>query len=1073
MPETERRTPPRLHFLVAPEPSRLLRARDRIRDYLTLHCSDQIIIDDIVLAVEEACTNAIRHSGSPQEIEISLGFEGDDLLAEIKDRGRGFDVGSFDREALPDPRLDHGRGLFLISRLCDEMGLRADGGLEVRLVKNSVSCRDAPSLESGLADISGAPRLVRREARTRALLEEIDEAFAAFDWEYRFVHVNEAMVHLTGKTRDELVGRRSWDIWPAAADTPAARAIREAMELGRPSVVEFRAVASDDWLEARIYPTPAGVSLYAREIGERKRVEEDRELAQQELKRAEERARHLIRHAPAAIFEIDFRGPRFTSVNDFMCEYSGYSREELLATNPAELLAEEDRGLFLERLRTTLADEPTAPSVQYRFTTRQGEERFAILNVSPTLEDGKPVGAFVVGHDVTESKRAAEALRASEERFRSLFESMTEGVALHEVIYEDGRAADYRILDVNSSFEDQTGLSARAARGRLASEIYGAGEAPYLAEYARVAETGESLTFETYFPPMKRHFRITAVAPGPGRFATVFEDITENKRREQERQRLLEESQAMTEELQAQSEELQAQTKELRVELETNRLLLEAAGSLAGSVALADVLDTLSRIVLRLSGHSRVAISSWQEDRGRMEVLLSEGETAVPAGFTILFDDMSAPGQAAITEGTTTLIDYDVLAPGQRGFGDRLTSHLMLHVPLFVQGRLVGFLAADDAGQRREFSQREIRLIEGLAAQAAVALENARLHEAEHEAARLAKTLAELDSLVHSSLEFDEIVQTALREGAAAFGAESCGFSLHDDEARQFRVAYVHNYPPDKIGVLIPDEQDTHGVLAMRSGKTQAIDDTGTDPRVVASLMEAWNIKSVICAPLYVRGRALGVVYYNYHSATHHFSAQEVDFVNRLASSVSTAVENAQLYGAQQRIATTLQENFVHPLPAIAGLELAELSLPAGRDELIGGDFRDVIVRPDGKVVALIGDVTGKGIKAAGFTETVRAAVRTLALISPSPQYILGNVNRLLLHEGEHQQLATALLVVLDPRNGRGRAGQRRPSARHVPLRFRLPHHRAQVRDAARRPGTHLRDHRFHTGPRRVPHPLH
>jgi serine phosphatase RsbU (regulator of sigma subunit) len=134
-----------------------------------------------------------------------------------------------------------------------------------------------------------------------------------------------------------------------------------------------------------------------------------------------------------------------------------------------------------------------------------------------------------------------------------------------------------------------------------------------------------------------------------------------------------------------------------------------------------------------------------------------------------------------------------------------------------------------------------------------------------------------------------------------------------------------------------------------------------------------------------------------------------------LEESRAQTEELRAVYEAQRDIALALQENFVHPMPAIAGLELVVLSVPAGREELIGGDFHDVLARPDGMVVALIGDVTGKGIKAAGFTETVRAAVRTLALISPSPEYILGNVNRLLLHEGEHQQLATALLVVLDP----------------------------------------------------------
>ena len=67
---------------------------------------------------------------------------------------------------------------------------------------------------------------------------------------------------------------------------------------------------------------------------------------------------------------------------------------------------------------------------------------------------------------------------------------------------------------------------------------------------------------------MERHFRITAVSIGQGRFATIFEDITGRKRIEAERQRLLEESQAQAEELQAQSEELQAQTEELRAQTE-------------------------------------------------------------------------------------------------------------------------------------------------------------------------------------------------------------------------------------------------------------------------------------------------------------------------------------------------------------------------------------------------------------------------------------------------------------------------------------------------------------------------
>jgi anti-sigma regulatory factor (Ser/Thr protein kinase) len=149
VPEAARQAPPCLRFALSPKASRLLRARDRIRDYLTFHCSDQATVDDVVLAVEEACTNAIRHSGSQQEIELSLSFEGDDLLAVVKDQGRGFDVDAFDPDTVPALMATGGRGLFLIAHLMDECVLRCDGGLEVSMVKRAVAVCDATAFDSG------------------------------------------------------------------------------------------------------------------------------------------------------------------------------------------------------------------------------------------------------------------------------------------------------------------------------------------------------------------------------------------------------------------------------------------------------------------------------------------------------------------------------------------------------------------------------------------------------------------------------------------------------------------------------------------------------------------------------------------------------------------------------------------------------------------------------------------------------------------------------------------------------------------------------------------------------------
>jgi PAS domain S-box-containing protein len=133
---------------------------------------------------------------------------------------------------------------------------------------------------------------------------------------------------------------------------------------------------------------------------------------------------------------------------------------------------------------------------------------------------------------------AEEALRVSEQRFRSLYSSMSEGLALHELIYdEDGRPSDYRIVGVNPAFEAITGLPVRQAVGAMASQLYGTGSAPFLDIYSGVVESGSPVSFEVEWPPMAKSFHISVFAFAKGRFATVFTDITARKQAEAELRR--------------------------------------------------------------------------------------------------------------------------------------------------------------------------------------------------------------------------------------------------------------------------------------------------------------------------------------------------------------------------------------------------------------------------------------------------------------------------------------------------------------------------------------------------------
>ena len=149
-------------------------------------------------------------------------------------------------------------------------------------------------------------------------------------------------------------------------------------------------------------------------------------------------------------------------------------------------------------------------------------------------QDGNVTGVVLVFRDQTAERRHMDALKESENRFRSLYESMAELVALHELVKDpSGMPVDYRILMCNPAFTKITGIPAEKTVGALASRIYGTDEPPYLDIYARVAETGESCSFDTHFAPMGKSFHISVFSPDRGKFGTVASDITERLQSEE------------------------------------------------------------------------------------------------------------------------------------------------------------------------------------------------------------------------------------------------------------------------------------------------------------------------------------------------------------------------------------------------------------------------------------------------------------------------------------------------------------------------------------------------------------
>ena len=149
---------------------------------------------------------------------------------------------------------------------------------------------------------------------------------------------------------------------------------------------------------------------------------------------------------------------------------------------------------------------------------------------------------------------------------------------------------------------------------------------------------------------------------------------------------------------------------------------------------------------------------------------------------------------------------------------------------------------------------------------------------------------------------------------------------------------------------------------------------------------------------------------------------------DRFQGYVGTAIEIHQrklmeerlleVYEREHKIAETLQRSLLpERLPSIEGLELSARYLPGARGAAIGGDWYDVLERPDGRVALVVGDVVGHGLRAAASMGQLRNAFRAYGMVEASPAEVVARINRLVM-SGVEQVMATVLYLVLDRETG-------------------------------------------------------
>jgi PAS domain S-box-containing protein len=265
---------------------------------------------------------------------------------------------------------------------------------------------------------------------------------------------------------------------------------------------------------------------------------------------------------------------------------------------------------------------------------------------------------------------------------------------------------------------------------------------------------------------------------------------------------------------------------------------------------------------------------------------------------------------------------------------------------------------------------------------------------------RRATFLAEASPVLDASLDLRATVESLARLSVPFLGDVCLVEELRHEELR--RLAAAASDPEverlvNGIEITRAIGEDDPVARAIRTGRPEVVE--GPRPSILPGDEAAARQQAGMVVPLRARGRVIGAIAFVAVRPGRGYGREDLALAEELALRAALALDNARLFTDQRQVASALQQALLpERLPRVQGAEVAARFAPAGGGSVIGGDFYDVLPRPGGFDL-VIGDVTGKGARAAGLTGLVRHTLRTAARYEAEPSGVLSVVNRTLLEE--------------------------------------------------------------------------
>lgn len=547
--------------------------------------------------------------------------------------------------------------------------------------------------------------------------------------------------------------------------------------------------------------------------------------------------------------------------------------------------------------------------------------------------------------------------------------------------------AETRVEFVNAAAERLLGLRADVLVGRpLATAVLGAadqdafreiaelvlGDAPWNGELDVVRADGSTVHTDVSCAPVRRNGAVAGMV-------CVLTELGGERHRVHTARRLAERLTGLAR---------VAAELSLAEELDqvTDIVINEAADVVGATVASLSLLADADTLVL---GGIRGGRAGVRERWTRYSV-----HDPTPAGDVVRSGErLVLIGRQAISD---RYPDLERAAEGERS---------MIALPLRLARRTIGVVTWSFPGRRR-IDVAEMEFYALLADTCAQAIERIRAQEESSRQAARVRFLADATSTMAESLDYARTLAEVARMVVPTF-ADWCAIDLLED-GRLRRLAVEH-IDPDKVALAVelerryPAPREAGGVwTVVQTGEPLLVSEV-TDEMVAPTavddehreLLLQLRIRSVLLVPLIAHGSVAGVMTWVMAESNRQYDERDLPFATDLGRRAAIAIDNSQLHTETREAAARLQRAVLPVLPdTVPGWEISSYYSPAGRTD-VGGDFFDVVTMPDGRLVAFVGDVMGRGVEAAAAMAQMRAATRAYVSLDPDPSRVLHDLDGL------------------------------------------------------------------------------